>query len=1525
VLAVSVRKHLPVVAAVFFLAVCVSAGSGFAAPGLFGPGRQTSSPGGAGPQLPPGLSPPAPVALRYPKLDHGLNWVLESATPFATAIDLGYRVQDGRIQVYVVCESGALEGVLEWLQENDAAFLSSAYETVQAHVTPALLPLLDTLPGVVAVRRPTYLVAGPPSDSSTDPEKTHTGTYLSEGLAAMNGPAWHAAGFTGQGVKVGVIDVEFGDAAPLLGTELPVFFGLWQCPSCQIEPGKHHGTACAEILMDIVPGASLFVAQVKTTVDVVDAAQWLRSQGVYVISESLASWAGPGDGTGDQQSEVASFTDAGGIWAVSAGNFRDKHWQGHWVDEDGNGFLDMDSAIDCTYLSGDGLNPAFLAAGSTIEAELIWNQWSSPQTNLDFVLAYQADLGDTPAEAARSSNLQSGLPGQTPWERISFEAELAGYYCLAVVRVAGASDVDVEIFTPSVALVPSFPEGSLSAPADSPSALAVAALDAVAPYTLETYSSAGPTNGPGGAIDGGQAKPDIAGYANVSTASYGPRSPGEYSFNGTSAACPHVAGAAALVWSAYPEWSNQEVRGFLEERAVDIDPAGMDNDTGWGQLHLGDPPASSCTYSLSPTSASYGADGGSGSVIVTASASTCAWTASSSALWISITSGSSGTGSGTVEYSVSANTACEARASTMTIAGNAFSVTQEGATCAVDFSFTPANPQIGQTVTFTVTGSATPVSWNFGDVDCDGNSPTVSCTANPSQCLSVEWVYASAGTKSVIFTAEEGSATKTVTVGSSGTCPEDCEADGPPTASFTMAPNPAMVGEVVTFTDTSHKKTLAADFTWIPASPKIGQSVTFHITGVGSVTSAVWNFGAGGCGDFTQNTTCTPTPPFVDCMYQPYEYAEAGTFNISLRASGGAAISKQIVVQNEGTCGGGSCTYSISPTSQSFPATGGTGSVSVYTAAGCTWTATSNSTWIHITSGASGNGPGTVNYSVDANTGAQRSGSMTIAGRTFQVTQNAGGGGGGTAPTEWHWTIKRGSAVVFTSEQQSFTRTFDTPGQYQVTLEAANCAGSDTDVQSLVVEGTVTPEAYVVPAAAHTQGQNQTMWKSDLSIFNPGTLSVVANIEFLVEASDNTSGINPGRIVTILPKGTDIREDVLGWMGVTGDEKGSLSIEFEGGDGTTPVIMSRTYNDTPDGTYGQYVPAVPVLPTSGDSLYLTGLVHNASYRTNVGVANFGETAAVDISVRLFEESGDQLGSYLAAVPPRSSVLVTSIAQKAGVTEPLDIFSAQVYIGENDVTAYASVVDNLTGDPVLYPPYGVQDSHVFVPGVAHLPGEHESLWRSDVTFFNPTEELTTVYLEYVPEVDTGVVAYLRIGLDALQTVHMPDLLGDPVLVGEVTDTKGYLLIRQEDGNPTPQVAARTYNQTDAGTFGQGLKVYSDADTIVTGDTGCIPGVINSADYRTNLGLLNLSQDTPAAVELKVYDESGTLMGSHPGYPLNAEQFLQFDLFQAVGLGDVSLYASVELNVVSGGPVAGYASVVDNRTQDPILIPAQVPVW
>lgn len=97
-----------------------------------------------------------------------------------------------------------------------------------------------------------------------------------------------------------------------------------------------------------------------------------------------------------------------------------------------------------------------------------------------------------------------------------------------------------------------------------------------------------------------------------------------------------------------------------------------------------------------------------------------------------------------------------------------------------------------------------------------------------------------------------------------------------------------------------------------------------------------------------------------------------------------ANLSKEYVYGPSGRLVASEEPNAIAPTLKSFAASGGTGSFNVSVASGTTWSANSNASWIHVTSGGSGTGNGTVSYSVDANTiNGIRNGTITVSGPTL--------------------------------------------------------------------------------------------------------------------------------------------------------------------------------------------------------------------------------------------------------------------------------------------------------------------------------------------------------------------------------------------------------------------------------------------------------------------------------------------------------------------------------------------------------------
>ena len=121
----------------------------------------------------------------------------------------------------------------------------------------------------------------------------------------------------------------------------------------------------------------------------------------------------------------------------------------------------------------------------------------------------------------------------------------------------------------------------------------------------------------------------------------------------------------------------------------------------------------------------------------------------------------------------------------------------------------------------------------------------------------------------------------------------------------------------------------------------------------------------------------------------------SGTLGFNVAANTGSARSGTLTIagQTFTVMQASGCTYTIDPTSDNFSALGGIDTVRVTaSAANCAWTATTSTPWINVTAGASDTGNGTVRYTVSLNGGATRSGAITIAGRTFTVTQNGIGG-----------------------------------------------------------------------------------------------------------------------------------------------------------------------------------------------------------------------------------------------------------------------------------------------------------------------------------------------------------------------------------------------------------------------------------------------------------------------------------------------------------------------------------------------------
>lgn len=939
-----------------------------------------------------------------------------------------------------------------------------------------------------------------------------------------------------------------------------------------------------------------------------------------------------------------------------------------------------------------------------------------------------------------------------------------------------------------------------------------------------------------------------------------------------------------------------------------------------------------CSYAISQTATSVDHEESTGSVKVFTQA-LCGWSAVSSEPWISITTEATSTGSGTVGYVVSENTGPK-RTGQLTIAGHAFSITQSAPPPPADFSISVREPEIGEFVTFSADPILGVVSWDFGGPNCwEGDQNVVCSMLDPGTCDSIEWAYVTAGEKDVTMVLADGrSMTKSVVVRNSGEC---CTATGPPLAAFTMSTEQAMTGETVVFAGTTDKAAgvlalAAVDFSWTPISPAAGETTFFQISGVDGDIEARWEFGGAACGKFDNPFVCSPL--FTDCHAAAFAYATPGSKTVTLTVKqDGVTVgtaTHTIIVSNLGYCDDGLCRYTLTPTSATFPAEGGTGEFEVDTAPFCEWAASTNSEWLEV-SPEGGVGASKVSYSVAANRWtAPRLGAIEVEDWTLRVSQEASPGD--TKPTAWRWTIVLDEAVIYSGTGEELQYIFHRPGIYSVTLEASNCIGSDSTTKTIEVLASPVNRS-VIPAAVDLPGANDTLWVSDFRFFNPCGEPLEVRFGFEPEGTNNTDAEIMSGVFQLGADETVIFQNIREAIPGLEEEKisGSARIESSSTSGCNVISVSRTFNETPSGTQGLFVPALPVTSSNRGALALIGLTHDQDFRTNVRLVNFDDEDAT-VHLVVVDANGNPINDgWEALVPGHSTRQINAVTNWTGVYDRISLFSVRVTVPRPGpvVEAFATVVDNHTGDSVLHLPSFPMESKIWLVGVAHLTGVNDSRWRTDLSVFNPTSKDLLYDCHYTegrfPE-DPHHLGSVTLAPNEVR--RYLDIAGSAM--GE-KETRGYVVLNGIDG-ATPQIAARTYNlDITGGTSGLNLRPFGSADLLQADETGYIAGVSTSKNldsgFRTNLGILNTDENEWTGARITLYGLDGSVAGGPLDLLVPPGELRQFEVFRRLGINDETMTGTIKVEVLVGGAAAVYATEIDNQTQDPIFIPAQKAVF
>jgi hypothetical protein len=248
-------------------------------------------------------------------------------------------------------------------------------------------------------------------------------------------------------------------------------------------------------------------------------------------------------------------------------------------------------------------------------------------------------------------------------------------------------------------------------------------------------------------------------------------------------------------------------------------------------------------------------------------------------------------------------------------------------------------------------------------------------------------------------------------------------------------------------------------------------------------------------------------------------------------------------------------------------------------------------------------------------------------------------------------------------------------------------------------------------------------------------------------------------------------------------------------------------------------------------------------------------------------------------------------------------------------AYATVIDNRTGDPTYIEPIvNTFQADVSMPGAANIRGVNASHWVTDMVISNLEDVEVTATVERFQRSKSNA---------ATDTTELTLAPGQSLLIRDALTTlfsstgAATLAIH---GSRGLTAVGRTYNDTPSGTFGQlvpGLDISADG-VLRRGMVGHLLQLEESGaeGRRTNLGLVNTGQ-VPTAVELRFFDEHGLLIGViEELLPPFGNIQLNRVLRSVSGAGLRN--ARAEVRVASSiARVIAYAASVDNRSGDPVM--------
>ena len=481
--------------------------------------------------------------------------------------------------------------------------------------------------------------------------------------------------------------------------------------------------------------------------------------------------------------------------------------------------------------------------------------------------------------------------------------------------------------------------------------------------------------------------------------------------------------------------------------------------------------------------------------------------------------------------------------------------------------------------------------------------------------------------------------------------------------------------------------------------------------------------------------------------------------------------------------------------------------------------------------------------------------------------------------------------------------------------------------------------ALIIPAVAHAPGALGP-FQSDVRLANASAATTSYQVTFTPTRTDGSKNgkttvvnVDAGQTIAL----NDILRDFFG-VGATdasGDSgQGALEIRPLNSASTLNYAASRTFTFNDKGTFGQFIAAIPFsafatkanlvpipgvpAPTANPVLSMQQVAQSTKFRTNLGLVEGSGTPATG-TIKIFDDGGTLVRAVPYSLQPGEHQQNSLASFNVGTLDDGRI-EVTVESSTGAVTAYASVLDNITNDPLAVTPVQVSQiraSRYVLPGMAALGGANN--FHSDIRIYNGGSAQATVNATFYPQGNGTPKPFGPFSIEPGGVRAFDDVVANQFAAN---GQGGQIVVTTTA--PTSLVATgRTYTiDASGGTFGQFIPGVMPSQGIGLGDRALqVLQLEESTNFRSNLGLAELSGN-PVDVRVTAFVPDSKI-GVSTQVHLDGNQFLQLGrVLASFGLGANVYNARVSVEVVGGsGRVTSYGSVIDNLSLDPTYVPAQ----